>query len=454
MVRPQPNNDLPVAIVGAGFSGTLLAINLLRHGVKVVLIEREEAQLAKGLAFGTRRPEHLLNVRASNMSAFNDNLGHFLRWMGFSSDDQANRFVSRLAYGHYLRELLIDVLAGAGDRAQVRAGEAVGAGFGVDAITLSLAKGEPVVCRALVLALGNFPPPSLPALAGLPPRLHFTDAWQRGALDNLDGIGNVVLLGSGLTAIDTIVSLESAGYRGRVTAISRRGLKPRSHAESGPVVKPSPEPEQSGSRLVRLVRKRAETLGWRAAIDELRPHTQHLWRRHDDVAQRRFLRHLRPYWDVHRHRLAPAVAQRVAALEDAGRVTFLAGKVTGAEVEGGNALLRWRPRGGAVEQGLTAQRVINCIGPEGDVTRACHPLIDDLLAQGRARADAHRLGLDVEQSGRLRGASGAPQEALFAVGPLTKGEAWEVVAVPDIRRQVWDLARYLGSAHWVGGEGL
>ena len=143
------SNELPVAVVGAGFSGTLLAINLLRHGARVVLIERDRDRLAKGLAFGTRRPEHLLNVRAANMSAFPDDRNHFLRWMGFSSEDQANRFVPRLAYGQYLREQLIDALAAAAGRAEVRDGEAVEAKFDAAGIRLELAGGGSVACRAL-----------------------------------------------------------------------------------------------------------------------------------------------------------------------------------------------------------------------------------------------------------------------------------------------------------------
>jgi uncharacterized NAD(P)/FAD-binding protein YdhS len=454
VVKARTSDELPVAIVGGGFSGTLLAINLLRHGVKTVLIERDEAQLAKGLAFGTRRAEHLLNVRAANMSAFPDDLGHFLRWMGFSAADQANRFVPRLAYGRYLRELLVDAFAAAPANARVLAGEAVAADVGADGIRLSLKGGRAVECRALVLALGNFPPRPLPPLAGLPAGLHFADAWQNGALEKLDDVEHVVLLGSGLTAVDTILSLDGAGYRGRITALSRRGLQPRGHAESGPAAKGVAEPEASGSWLVRAVRERAAAVGWRMAIDELRPHTQHVWRRHDTTAQRRFLRHLRPYWDVHRHRLAPSVADRIAALQQTGRLTFLAGKLESAAVEGDSARLDWRPRGETRKRSLLAQRVISCTGPDGDIARAGHQLLDSLLVQGAIRPDAHRLGLDVEQSGRLRDARGAPQDALFAVGPLTKGEAWEIVAVPDIRRQVWDLARYLGSAHWVGGEGL
>ena len=120
----------------------------------------------------------------------------------------------------------------------------------------------------------------------------------------------------------------------------------------------------------------------------------------------------------------------------------------------GAVRLHWRPRGENAEMTIRTQRILNCIGPEGDITRANHPLLRNLLEQGRIRPDVHRMGLDVEQSGRLHSATGSPQDTLFAVGPVTKGEAWEIVAVPDIRRQVWNLARYLGNAHWVEGEGL
>lgn len=446
--------QLPVAIVGAGFSGTLLAINLIRQGVEVIIVERDERQLAKGLAFGTRRPEHLLNVRASNMSAFPDDLGHFVRWMGFSDRDQANRFVPRLAYGHYLRELLLGALASAPGRAQIVQGEAVGAAVAPDQVKLTLASGRRVDCRALVLALGNFPPAPLPPLTAVTPPLHFADPWMPGVLDGLDGLDHIVLLGSGLTAADMIVSLDRSGFRGRITVLSRRGLKPRAHAEVGPTVTPVTEPQAKGSWLLRSVRDRAKEIGWRGAIDELRSHTQHLWRRHDALAQRRFLRHARPYWDVHRHRLAPDVAIQLQALEEEGRLLFSAGKLCRAAPRDDRLHLQWRPRGQTEVHSLVADRVINCTGPEGAITGSDHPLICNLAAQGLIRADAHQLGLDVEQSGRLRDADGNPQDRLLAVGPITKGEAWEIVAVPDIRRQVWDLARYLGNTHWVGGEGL
>lgn len=446
--------ELPVAIVGAGFSGTLLAINLLRNGARVVLVEREDAQLAKGLAFGTRKPEHLLNVRAANMSAFPDDAGHFLRWMGFSTTDQANQFVPRLAYGHYLRELLLEALSAASGRAEILTGDVAAARLEDDRIVLTLGDGDEIACRELVLAQGNFRSPPNPAFAHLPDTIHFADPWSPGVTDGLEGIEDILLLGSSLTAVDIVLSLESAGYRGRITALSRRGLKPLSHAESGPVFKSVSIPAENGASLIRRVRRRAAEIGWRHAIDELRLHTQQLWRRHDHAGQRSLLRHLRPYWDIHRHRLAPGAARRIAALEEAGRLRFIAGKLASAEVEGDAVRAIWRLRGNDRTESLLAGRIVGCTGPEGDLAKVDDPLLQGLIAAGHVRPDAHRLGIDVDRLGRVRNSEGKPQPHLFAVGPATKGEAWEIVAVPDIRRQVWDLARQLTNAHWVGGEGL
>lgn len=447
-------SDLPIAVVGAGFSGTLLAVNLARRGARVVLVERDHRRLARGLAFGTSEPDHLLNVRASNMSAYPEDPGHFLRWMGYAGTAQVNRFVPRLTYGYYLREQLLDLLASAPGRIAVKQQEAVGIGQLDGAAVLHLDSGETIRCKAVVLALGNLAPAGLPVLGGIAPPVLIDNPWSAQVAANLDGAEHVLLVGTGLTAVDVVLSLDRAGYRGRITALSRRGLAPHAHAAQGPAPGHVPRPEVRGSWLLRHVRQRAAQVGWREAVDELRPHTQSLWRLHDTAAQARFLRHLRPWWDIHRHRLAPPVAERIATLRAQGRLRVQAGRLLAVQMREGRAEVTWRPRGGHEARQMSADRIIICTGPEGDLRRCDHPLLSTLLAQGHVRGDAHQLGLDVDRNGRVINRDGVPQEQLYAVGPITKGEAWEVIAVPDIRRQVWELARYLTHSHWVGGEGL
>ncbi|MFM2372122.1 MAG: hypothetical protein RIS85_1844 [Pseudomonadota bacterium] len=438
----KPDGKLPIVIVGAGFSGSLLAINLLRLGASVVLAERSDAAIAKGLAFGTKRPEHLLNVRASNMSAFPHDPTHFLGWMGFSSAEQVNRFVPRLAYGHYLRELLISAIADAPGRIRIMSGTAWSVDLAGAAPQVRFDRNETVAASAVVLATGNLAPRLPEVLASLPAHRVVADPWQAGALEALSNQSRLLLVGTGLTAVDVIMSLESQGFTGEVVALSRRGLRPRGHADAGPVVDGVARPEETGARLVARVRRRALEKGWRTAVDELRPHTQALWRAHDPAAQARLLRHLRPYWDVHRHRVAPAVAARLDRLEAHGRLSFQAGRIESAGESNGRVEIAFRPRGAGKgqAQSLAVDAVVNCTGPEGDVSRTDNPVLHGLLASGAARPDRHRLGLDVDSGLRVVDASGTPQSALYAVGPLTRGDIWEMVAVPDIRQQVWDLA--------------
>lgn len=439
----KPAEELPIAIVGGGFSGTLLMINLLRLGARVVLIERSRAMLAGGLAFGTRRPEHLLNVRATNMSAFPEDASHFLRSLGVGGAEQANHFVPRSDYGQYLRKLLMAAIAAAPDRVWIKEQEAIGVEHESGVAVLRLDSGEVVKARAVVLALGNFPPTPIPELAGLPDALRLQDPWAGNRIEELADVGNVLLLGTGLTAVDVALTLARVGYRGRILALSRHGLIPRAHAEVGPEVGAIPRPGERGSWLLHRIRLRSREVGWREAMDELRPHTQSLWRLHDSAAQARFLRHARPWWEVHRHRFAPAVAAQVDTMQAEGRLTFVAGRILDAKLKDGAAIVTLRRRGQRDTERLSVGRIINCTGPEGDITRAAPPLLAGLVASGRARPDAHRLGVAVDRNGRLIDAEGRRQDWLLAVGPITRGEAWENIAVPDIRQQVWDLARYL-----------
>lgn len=463
--------DLPIAIVGAGFSGTLLAINLLAQGASVVLVERQREKLARGLAYQTQQSEHLLNVRANNMSAYAQDPDHFLRWLDHAesgretdllaepaphtpSDEQANRFVPRALYGRYLREQLMKAMAHAPARLSLKEQDAVAVEWRQDRAVLQLDSGETVHAAALVLALGHVEPQPLPVLAHLPPDLAVSNPWSPSAIKGLGPDDHILLVGTGLTMVDVAMSLEEAGWRGKITACSRRGLLPRVHAETGPQAPPLFPPHKHGSALLRHVRERARQVDWRQAVDEIRPHAQSLWRLQDTAQQARFLRHLRTWWDVHRHRMAPEVARRLAAMRQEGRLTTIAGRIQTAEQRDDGLQVTLQPRGTQRLETLKVTRIITCTGPQGDISVNPAPLLANLLAQKRARSDVHRMGLDVDRLGHVLNTSGQPQPRLFAVGPMTRGEAWETVAVPDIRQQVWQLARTLTASHWVGGEGL
>ena len=428
-------------IVGGGYSGTLIAVGLLERGAgPVTLIERAPV-FARGAAYGTVHPEHLLNVRAANMSAFPDRPDDFVHWLG--TDDGAE-FVARRDYGRYLSHVL------EGWRRDpaltLVTGEATAATREGEGWTVRLRDGRLLDGGRLILATGNMapqPPPGIdPAL--FEPGVYVDDPWRGELLAGLTGEDTVLLIGTGLTMVDAVVTIGAAGFAGRILAVSRRGLVPRAHSEWARLRTMVEPPDGSASAVLHAMRERVRARErWQIAVDELRPHVQRLWERAGAAERRRFLRHLRPWWDVHRHRIAPQIHARLDAMRGDGRLETVAGRIAALTPEPGGARLVWRRRGGASEETAHVRRIVNCTGPAGDIARFGPALVRGLFADGTARPDALRLGVDVDVRCRALSADGAPTPGLFAVGPLTKGAFWEVVAVPHIRGQVATLAARL-----------
>jgi len=425
-----------IAVIGGGASGTLQALHLLRAGVeKVTLIERERAP-GRGVAYSTGRPEHLLNVPARRMSAYGDDPDHFVRWFAARAGGGEEDFAPRMLYGDYLAELLgqapVEIVRGAAVR--------------IEDGLVRLADGGGVEAEAVVLAPGNFRPATP---RGVDPAalaaLWVEDPWREGFADGLVAGDLVLLLGTGLTAVDVALTLDAIGYAGRVVALSRRGLAPRAHGLREPMVAPQEDLPPSCTAMLRRVRARTREIGWRSAVHELRSVTARLWAGAGLDERRRFLRHLRPWWDVHRHKIAPTVGATIEAMQADARLMVAAGKLVSIEAEGGQAAVRFRARGGEAVETLRVARIVNCTGPEIDVARAGEPLLDALLADGMIRPDPLRIGVDVDADCRAIGADGRPSERLSVIGPVTRGAFWESVAVPDIRGQAERVARRIAA---------
>lgn len=433
-----------VAIIGAGLSGAAVAANLLRRGHEapdVVLIERAK-RFGPGLAYSTADQGHLLNVRASNMSLFANQADHFSKWLG----GDATRFAPRAKYGDYVESTLRKSGGWFGPKLTRVRDDALAARPEGEGWSVSLASGKSIAADALVLALGN-PPSTTPAVFEQN-NVALLNPWDSEALARLPK-GDVLLVGAGLTMVDVAVSLAKRRKKGVIYALSRRGLTPRAHLDSakrptpGGVDLPIPL-----SEALRTLRREVYTMAergepWQYAMERMRARTPELWQRLSTDQQMRFLRHLRPWWDVHRHRAAPEIAARVAALEQTGRLRVLAGEVVSVTPSGAGFEVQHRQRGSLVRHRLHVAGMINCTGPTLDPWLSQSPLVRQLLDEGHVRAHANKLGFDVDQESRLVAASGASQPNLYALGPITAGAFWECIAVPEIRVRAAAIAMML-----------
>jgi uncharacterized NAD(P)/FAD-binding protein YdhS len=444
-----------VAIVGGGFSGAMTAINLARFGGPPATVFERDGAFGPGVAFGGRDLGQVLNVRANNMSAYPDDPGHFERWLraeGLSS----NGFARRTDYGRYLAEEFDRTAAESPERIERVESEAVAADAVASGWRIHCRQGPPVDATTLVLATGLLPPkpPSGIDPASLPPGAYIADPWREDFTAGLVPGDRVLLIGTGLTMVDVALALAELPHPPRIDALSRRGLVPQPHAAPAAAPPMTEAPPVGMLALISSVREQTSVLGWRAAIDRLRPHTQAIWQRLSHGERGRFLRHLRPYWDVHRHRMAPELAQRIAQLEAEGVLTIHAGRLDHTMPAGPGVHVLWQPRGSAVRIAQDYARVINCTGPATLDEQTAGPLLGGLLESGTVVRDPMGLGVEVDQRSRVLGVDGRANDRLYALGALTRGRFWEISAVPDIRVQAWWLARRLSNAHWVEGEGL
>ncbi len=428
-----------VIIIGGGASGVLAAVQILSHSpdARAHLFERS-GTFGAGIAYATRNENHLLNVRVANMSAFPDRPEHFYDWLRARDPEAGWRpedFVPRLVYQRYLESLLEPYR---GERLFLHADAIVDLAPDGAGVKVTARSGVVFRADAAVLATGN--EPAITRAGG-----HVADYWSSRGDFGLPPDAAVAIFGTGLSMIDSVLSLKDDGHTGPIHAISRRGQVPATHRAVAPVrIDLSDLPLGRGlPALLHAVRRivRAGGADWRGVVDGLRPHTRTIWRSLSRADRARFLRHLRPWWDVHRHRMAPAVAARVAEARETGQLTVHAGHLLSVrERDDGAVAVTFRERGTGAEKTLEVGAIVDCRGGNPRFSNTRNPALIALMDRGLARPDALDLGVDVTDDLRVRDHAGHPSDRIFAIGPLTRGAFWEVTAVPDIRNEAVRLA--------------
>jgi len=469
---PDPGKHSPAAppsrtivIVGAGFSGSVVATNLLRlphkQPLRVVLVDRRP--MARGVAYAERRYRYLLNVPAGRMSASSADPAEFLTFARRSlPDSMPDDFLPRELYGQYLESLLAHAALAAPPH--VRLVRVRGSVIAIDrthrssVLQVYLHDGRRIVANTLVLALGNPPPAPLPGSEALQSSSKYVkDPWE--APPEFHSGETVLIVGTGLTMADVVLAgNEGAKGKAVIHALSRHGLVPPPQA---PFRDLCDEPDGASlkqaaaisiRRLVRTVRRLSDDIelrggDWREAIGFVRTLAPTLWSCLSPGERKRFLRHVRCYWDVHRHRLPYATWSALNELRREGNVHVIAGRLLRLELVGRHVRATWRTRGASDQTTMLVDRVINCTGPLYDARKSEERLLRSMIAQGIAVPDPLGLGLVTHEFGALMDASGRAADNIYYVGPMLRPRHWETTAVQELRTHAEQLAYHLAAAN-------
>ncbi|WP_191487681.1 FAD/NAD(P)-binding protein [Pseudomonas sp. FEN] len=453
-----------VLIVGGGLSGAMLAVQLLRlPGRRRILIVEPRAELGRGEAYSATELGHTLNGNAARMSVDPDNADDLTQWLqayiaegGWPESDQQHVPISELfpprgIFGLYVQQRLAEARArGAvsGSTAEHVRAEAVDLQSDSGGVRLTLADGQRLEGACAVLATGLFPAARTRQKHSSGLNAAALDPWDVAAMSRLDPRGTVLIIGSGLTMVDAVVSLEQAGHRGPIRVFSRHGLLPHVRRQPPTWVDflAADHGIRSPRQLLREVRRQCTAaleagIDWQAPLDTVRAHIGRLWSQAGDVERRQFVRHVRPWWESHHHRSPPLSAELVARLYQEGRLTIEAASFKGLdEPRDGQVSISIRPRGEARTVTVTGMALINSTGIEYDWRRVDRPLPQQLLARGLVRPGPLALGIAADPGGAVVDAEGAISTRLFAMGPPLRGMWWESTAVTDVASQAKALA--------------
>lgn len=477
LTRPMNNSifnltvsPVAIAIIGGGFSGSLVAANLLRNAtmpLSIKLIERN-SEIGRGVAYGTPVDSHLLNVPADKMSAFDDQPNHFLNWLHSNGYEQVTpcTFVPRRVYGDYVQATLkaAQVNAAANVQLEKIVDEAIAIETKPDNTIVYLSSGQCLHVQKAVLALGNFPA-ILPRPIATLKNDHVKDAWSADAITDLNSEDAILLVGTGLTMVDAVVALHQQGFQGQIHTVSRHGLMPCSHKSTAAYpafidVETAPKTARGLLHVVRQELREALTQGhassynrenpsnrlaqdWRAVIDAIRPIIPELWQAMPLPEQKRFLRHVKAYWEVHRHRIAEEIAEVLDAAMESGQLIHYAGRIQSCQEFENGVNVKICERGTHKDIILQVKRIVNCTGANCDYLRLQHPLVASLQEQRLIRPNRLSMGIDTARNGALIDADGNASQMLYTLGTPRKGNLWETTAVPEIRVQAASLAQEL-----------
>ncbi|OQP68649.1 FAD/NAD(P)-binding protein [Niastella populi] len=448
-----------IVVIGSGLSGTLFTINILRHHhhspISITVIDKNPPGTL-GLAYSTDHSFHLLNVPAFKMSAFPDNSNDFTDWLskaGYPYDPHS--FVPRKVYREYILSLLQNELSRKKENIHYTYINDSAIDIVPQKRLLLLGSGRQVPFHKLVLAVGNFNPAPLrlPDNDYLRHPAYFSSAWDNHLANQHSPWEHVLIIGTGLTMVDTVLTLQRSSPDVLITALSNHGYMPLSHERTaGYQLEDKPHHDISTlSEALQIVNKhikksREQKIGWQAVVDAIRPYTQEVWHNFSYREKKKFLGRLRHIWGVARHRMPPECAEQIHRLLLRQQLFIAAGQIQSINLNASNGFdVFYHEKSTRRNVQLTTNAIINCMGPECNYENLDDPLIKNLLQRGLIRSDELRLGLDCSPGGIIIEKNGAPSPFLFTLGPPVKGILWEITSVPEIRVAALQLAKLVAG---------
>jgi len=452
-----------VAIIGGGFTGAAVAYHLARltgEPLRIVVFE-PRAEIGLGLAYSTQDPAHRINVPAARMSLLPGDEGHFVRWLAahdaLDGDPVATlangqSYPARRLFGRYVSEQLRPMLADG--RIEHHRARIASVANEADRWALTGDTGETLAADVIVIATSH-PPPAPPAIlsAAFEGEGRFiADPWADGALASIARDDRVLVVGTGLTMADVIATLDARGHRGAITAISRRGQRSHSHAlgHVEPFGDFATQPSRTALDLLRRVRAAVQKGGpWQGLFDRLRVQAPQIWRALPLAERRRLIRHLRPFWDTHRFRIAPQVGAVLDRRIAAGTLSIRAATIGGARMQGAQCAVTLKDRGRATRTEIF-DAVIATTGPGHGNVLASQGFLATLVTSGLLVPDPTNLGVAVDDESHMIGRDG-PNPRAFVAGPLARGTFGELMGLPEVTNHAVFVAK---SVIAVIGAGL
>ena len=446
-----------IAIIGAGLSGTMLAMNLLKQKcsrqVNIKLIDRG-GENNLGPAYSTNE-DYLLNVPAELMGAFSKEPEHFLNWaLEKNIKTGKGDYLPRKLLREYIQEMFHQAFKEKDSSIifQRFEGEAVDVKTEDDHLKVFMEVGSSFDADKVVLALGNAPPrtPKIKNPSSLKEKCYINNPWDPDVFKELSPDDTILFIGSGQTMVDLAAGLFKKKYKGKMISISRRGIFPFSQKK----VEPYPsffdeiKDESDFPAIFKIVRKhfrKAEEMGLdpRAVIDSLRPHTKTIWMNLPREEKKRFLRHAFRYWEIIRSRIPPASDEIIRKLRTSGQMEVVTGRVTDIIPSQSRMEIKYTERGKVNEKSLTANIVINRIGPCQDYEQIEQPLVKNLLNNRLIQCDPVHLGINALPEGNVIQEDGTPSDKVYTIGLPLKGIVWESLALPEIRVEAEELSKIL-----------